>query len=217
MKNIIDFKAENKDAIIWISDEFQVDKNTTISVPINHKALALMNEKIAFRIEPCNKQNLLKAYDKTLNGEYLKLVYILTNSLPQMAWGFGNVQVNNERLKEAYRVGINGKYEVEVIDYMKLLKSFPNLKEISSDAIRERTISIVKSAGVPILSKCFANTNISVFEIDSLLPEIKENIKNVLFEESGFEEIGIKLKSLTVDGVHVNEEDLQIIRDRINN
>lgn len=216
MENIELKKDLDKEIIVCSSDEIKVNKNTTISVPMNYKAVALVDEKVSFRIEPCTKKNLCKDFDKGLNGQTIKFVYVVSSSIPQMAWGFGNIQVNNERLKEAYRVGVNGKYIVEITDIVRLLKAFPNTKLISLDDLREKTISIVKTIGIPVLSKCFANTNISVFEIDSKLQDIRNDIKEALANESMLHNIGLKISELTVEGIHVNEEDLQIIRNRLN-
>ena len=217
MENVIELKNNlDENVILWISDAIKINKKTEISVPMNHKAIAIINEKIAFRVEPCDCQNVINMFDKTLNNQKVKFVYTKSTALPQMAWGFGNVQVNNERLKEAYRVGINGKYIVEIVDIVKLLKNFSSTNEVTIDDIREKTISIVKTNGIPVLSKCFANTNISVFEIDSKLQEIREDIKTALLKEEIFKSYGLRLVELTVEGIHVNEEDLQIIRERLN-
>lgn len=217
MKDKIELDEQlDESVILWVTDTVKVNKNTQISVPINHKAVAIVNEKVAFRVDPCEGMIIVNAFDKTLMNKKVKFVYSKSTALPSMAWGFGNIQVNNERLKEAYRVGVNGKYVVEINDIAKFLKCFSNVKEVTIDDVREKTVGIVRTNGVPILSKCFANTNISVFEIDSKLQEIREDLKLALATEDVFKSCGLKLVELTVEKVHVNEEDLQIIRDRLN-
>ena len=217
MRQVVELdKNLEKDIVLWNSGEILIDKKTVITVSMNFKALAIINEKVAFRIEPCRNLNVCKQIDKSLNNQHINFVFIRTSAYSQMAWGFGNIPVNNIRLKEAYRVGINGKYSIEVFDHVKLLKEFPDQDKITYDDLRARTISTVKAVGVPTLSKYFANTEISVFEIDSKLQEIREEIKIALDKEKIFKNLGIKLIDITAEQVYVNEEDLQIIRERLN-
>ena len=217
MERVIELKKELVDNVVaWFSEEFEIDKKTFISVPMNYKAIAIIDEKVAFRIEPCSKENLCKKIDKDLNGKKVRFVYAISNSIPQMAWGFGNIQVNNDRLKEAYRVGANGKYIVEIADYVKLIKAYPNVDRITVDDIRDKTITIIKMVGVPILSKCFVNTYTSVFEIDSKLQDIRNDMKSALLDEQLFKNIGLKVIDVTVEKIFVPEEDIEQIRNRIN-
>lgn len=211
-----DIRLSNEDVVICSSGVIKVDKNTTITVPMNYKVVALINGKISFRIDYCNELNIVKQYGKELLKEQIEFIYILSSSIPMMSWGFGNINVNNERLKEAYRVGANGKYAVEIVDIPKLIKNFAGKLEISSDDIREKTVAIIKANGTQVVSKYFANTTTSVFEIDSKLNEIREDLKEALKDELLFKNLGLKMTDLIVEGIHVNEEDLKIIRERLN-
>jgi membrane protease subunit (stomatin/prohibitin family) len=213
---IIHLKDENSDSIIQFSEIYSVNKKLYITVPNQYKAIVYIDEKVSFRIEPCIKTSIYEQYGKEYLGKQVRVAFIMAKSLPQMAWGFGNIQVNNEKLKEAYRVGTNGKYIIDIIDYVKLINSFSMNEPITIDKIREKSISAIKTIGIPILSACFANTDTSVFEISSLTGKIRENMIIELKKEMIFSELGIKLNSLTIDGIHVNDEDLEIIRNRIN-
>ena len=77
-------------------------------------------------------------------------------------------------------------------------------------------IALLRSVGIPVLSGCFANTTVSVFEISSLLGNIRKQMQNALTEETKLNVMGIRITALTVAGIHVNEEDLELIRERIN-
>ena len=216
MERIIELPKDiDADTILYLV-ECEVDKNVFINVPMNYRVIVLVNEKIAFRIDACAKENIMKAFDKSLNGKMVKFVYMPIGNLPAMSWGFGNIQVNNERLKEAYKVGVNGKYIVEIKDYIKLLKCFNNANQVTIEDLREKTVSYIRVNGIPILSAYFAGTNISVFEIDSKLQEIRDKMKSSLMNEKVLGELGVVLSELTVEGIHVNEEDLEIIRNRLN-
>ena len=133
-----------------------------------------------------------------------------------MPWGIGNIQVNNERLKEAYRVGANGAFQIKITDFTKLMSAFSGDGEITVDDVKEKVLSLIKTIGVELVGACFANTDVSVFEISSLVGKIREDLFEKLSKESKLADMGIKIANLTVAGVHVNEEDLELIRDRIN-
>ena len=209
-------KEVNNDVVIWSTGTIKIDKNTAITVPMNYRVVALVDGKISFRIDTCNEVNLVKEYGKELLKKQIEFIYVLNSAIPMMSWGFGNINVNNERLKEAYRVGANGKYGVEIVDIPKLIKNFAGNKEITIDDIREKTVTIIKANGTQVVSKYFANTDTSVFEIDSKINDIRADIKEALVDELLFKNFGLKMTDLIVEGIHVNEEDLQIIRDRLN-
>lgn len=204
------------DIIAWSTGVIKVDKNTAISVPINYRVVALIEGKIAFRIDTCNEVNIIREFGKELLKKQIEFIYVLSSAIPMMSWGFGNINVNNERLKEAYRVGANGKYSIEIVDIPKLIKNFADKTEISIDDIREKTVTIIKANGTQVVSKYFANTITSVFEIDSKIGEIRTDIKDALEDELLFKNFGLKMTDLIVEGIHVNEDDLQVIRDRLN-
>ena len=217
MGNCIALKKEiGNDVVVWSSGIVKIDKNTTISVPINYKVIAFIEGKIAFRVDACSEVNIIKEFGKELLKKQIEFIYVLSSAIPMMSWGFGNINVNNNRLKEAYRVGANGKYSIEIVDIPKLIKNFVGKTEIAIDDIREKTVTIIKANGTQVVSRYFANTTTSVFEIDSKIGEIREDIKKVLVDELLFKNFGLKITDLIVEGIHVNEEDLQIIRDRLN-
>ena len=130
--------------------------------------------------------------------------------------GFGNIQVNNEGLKEAYRIGANGKFSIEITDYAKLIQAIPNENTITIDQVREKSISTIKTVGTPILGEYFSKISTSVFEMSSLIGDFREKFIIALQSEDIFSNMGIKISTLTVDGFHANEDDLELIRNRIN-
>ncbi len=204
------------DALIQKSDVVSIDKHTMVTVPSSYKAIAIIDEKPSFRIEPCVKKKIVENYGKEYMGKQLQIAFILPKSIAQSAWGFGNIQVNNARLKEAYRIGANGKFTVEITDYAQTIKSFPISNIITMEQIREKTISTIKTVGTPKLAEYFSNTSTSVFEISSVQLEFRDNLFDALQNESIFKTMGLKISSLTVDGFYVNEDDLDMIRERLN-
>lgn len=208
--------AVNEDVLIQLSSPVEISKKTKISVPNQYKAIAFIDQKPQFRIEPCINKEFVKSYGKEYIGKQLKIAFISNRTLAQSAWGFGNIQVNNEGLKEAYRIGANGKFSIEITDYAKLIQSIPNENAITIDQVREKSISTIKTVGTPILGEYFSKTSTSVFEMSSLIGDFREKFIIALQSEDIFSNMGIKISTLTVDGFHANEDDLELIRNRIN-
>lgn len=202
--------------IVQYTDSFVLDKSMKISVPNQYIAVVFDNERISFRVEPCVGKVIFKEYGKDFLGHTMKIAFIHVTAIPEMPWGFGNIQVNNERLKEAYRVGANGAFQIKITDFTKLMSAFSGSGEITVDDVKEKVLSLIKTIGVELVGACFANTDVSVFEISSLVGKIREDLFEKLSKESKLADMGIKIANLTVAGVHVNEEDLELIRDRIN-
>lgn len=212
----IEPKIVNDDVLIQVSEPTEITKKTRVSVPVQYNAYAFVDQKLLFRIDACINKDLIKLCDKDYLGKQIRIAFVAKRAMAQSAWGFGNIQVNNVRLKEAYRIGANGKFSIEITDHVKLIQSFPNSSEITIDQIREKTISTLKTIGTPILGEYFSNTDTSVFEMSSLIADFRDKFMEGLQNERIFAEMGVNIATLTVDGFHANEDDLEMIRNRIN-
>ena len=208
--------AVGEDVLIQISTPTEITKKTKVTVPTQYKAIAFIDQKPLFRIDACIEKEFVKTYGKEYLGKQLRIAFIASRTLAQSAWGFGNIQVNNERLKEAYRIGANGKFSIEILDYAKMIQSFPGADVITIEQVREKSISTLKTVGTPILGDYFSSTATSVFEMSSLVSDFRDKFMTALQDEKIFSSMGIKVASLTVDGFHANEDDLELIRNRIN-
>ena len=214
--NTLKLESFDETALVQFSQLVEITKKTTVTVPPNYRAIAFIDGKPLFRIEACEKKQFVKADKKEYLGQNLKIAYIASHSFAQSPWGFGNIQVNNSALKEAYRVGVNGKFSVDVTDYTKLISAFPTKDVITADDVREKCISSIKTVGTPIVADYFSKTETSVFEMSSLTSDFRTKFSEALMEEKIFSDLGIKISLLTVDGFYANEDDLKIIRERIN-
>ena len=212
----IEPKIVNDDVLIQVSEPTEITKKTRVTVPVQYNAYAFVDQRLLFRIDACINKDLIKLCDKDYLGKQIRIAFVAKRAMAQSAWGFGNIQVNNVRLKEAYRIGANGKFSIEITDHIKLIQSFPNSSEITIDQIREKTISTLKTIGTPILGEYFSNTETSVFEMSSLIADFRNKFMDGLQDERIFSEMGVKIATLTVDGFHANEDDLEMIRNRIN-
>ena len=210
-KSILQPMISDESVIVQFTDTVMFDKAIAVTVPNGYTAYVFSDEKAQFRIEPCSEKKIV-SYGKELLGKNGRIAFVRTKPLPPMAWGFGNIQVNNERLKEAYRVGANGKYAAELSRPAKMIDCFSAGEDITADALRERTISAVKNIGVSLLGIYFAGTEISVFEIASCMNDFRAKFLKALQAEPVFTDMGLTVKDLTVDGIHVPEEDIEDIR-----
>ena len=214
-RNVLQPMNPDERVIVQFSEPVLFDKLLAVTVPGGYTAYVFADEKAQFRIEPCSGKKIVSS-GRELLCKTGRVAFVRTKPLPPMAWGFGNIQVNNERLKEAYRIGANGKYGLELSQPTKILSRFAAEGEITADALRARTISAVKTVGSALLGAYFAGTEISVFEIASCMQDFRTKFLQALQAEPVFAEMGLAVKDLTVDGIHVPEEDLEGIRARIN-
>lgn len=212
---VLEPKVLDENVIVQVTTNELVDKHLQIKVPTGFQAIVFIDEKNPFRVEPTNGEFIYKR-DKHYLKKQCKVAFIRKKLLPDMAWGCGPVYVNNERLEEAYRVGANGKYSIEIKEIAKLFNGFDESKNFTVDDVRSRTISIVKNVGTSVLGKYFANTEISLFEISAHTDEIRKEMFASLEKETAFLEIGVRIKDLTIAGIHVPEEDVLLIKNRIN-
>lgn len=214
-KMVLEPDSREEGVLVQFTEPIVVDKALTVRVPNGFRAVVYLNERSEFRVDPTEGKRIVE-YGKQYLNATCQVAFIRDTLVPQMMWGFGLINVNNERLKEAYQIGANGKYSVEITEAAKLLKGLGGDSAITIDRIRDETKATIRTVGTAILGKYFANTDISVFEISAHLDEIREKLITSLKNESAFSLLGLKLRDLTVDGIHIPEEDLELIRERIN-
>lgn len=208
---------QSSDYLVRFSEKMKLDKAVALTVPRGYCAIAFIDGKATYRSGQCVCEKVYTRCGKEYLGREIQFAFYPTVYLPEMTYGFGPINVNNGRLKEAYRVGINGRMSVSVTDYVALINFFSFASEITVEDVRQRVLPVVKSVGVPIVSSCFVDTNVSVFEIDSMIGEIRGKIKTGLEEEPTLLKMGIRVMSVEVNEIYVNEDDLEMIRNRINN
>ena len=208
---------EKKDELVQFSEKYVLDKNTNLTVPRGYAAIVYVNGKAMYRTNHCLKEKILANCGRECAGQEVQFAFYSPTVSPEIYYGFGPINVNNDRLREAYRIGINGQMILDVKDYSQLINHFANCGSISLEAVREQLLPVIKSVGMSIVGGCFVNNNVSVFEIDSMVGVIREKMFNALSSEPAFGKMGISVASITVNEIFVNEDDLEIIRNRINN
>ena len=206
----------SESVIIQFTDSIKLTKNVFIKVPGLFKAHIYIDEKPISRIDETPEIKLLDKLGKTYKNKNIMIAFIRTNALQKLSWGLGNINVKNSKLDEAYRVGANGLYYLSLKDPNKLISSFGTISNIDIEMIHEKTRDIFKTIGTPIISKYFNEKNISVFEIDSYSDDIKKEIFEGINNSNFINNLGFELKEIFVNPIHVNDEDIEMIRSNIN-
>lgn len=201
--------------LVQFTAEISIDKHLSIKVPKGYQAIIIIDERAIARV-PSGAEKKIIEYGKQWLNKKARVAFVRSNVSAEMAWGFGNIRVNNERLQEAYTVGANGKYSVEIIEVGKLLNGFSGEENVTTEIIREKTLTTIKNIGTSVLGKYFADTDTSIFEISAHTSEIRQEMIAALKDEVAFYTLGLKLHDLTVEGVHIPEGDLELIKSRIN-
>lgn len=202
--------------VIEFTDKHVLDKHLFSSVPPEYSSIIYIDERAVARLESTDEINLLKYVGKQYKNRNTRLAFVRKNKLPDFDWGFGEIQVKNSKLDEAYRVGAHGKCRIKLLDAIKLIKSFGTSEVINFEKIEAMVKPMIVALGKPILSKYFADTNVSVFEITSLTNELRKTLIDALNSEKSIVDLGIAIDELTVGGIHVPDEDIELIRNRIN-
>ena len=103
-----------------------------------------------------------------------------------------------------------------------VIKGHPDAVRAVMDKFTEfnviENVDDIKGVGHRIVQggEYFSKTSTSVFEMSSLVADFRDKFMTALQDEKVFSTMGIKVSTLTVDGFHANEEDLELIRNRIN-
>jgi hypothetical protein len=206
-----------QDVIVQFTEDYELNKKLTITIPKGYIVFVYIEGKATIKLTECVKKPVYNSnFGKLYLGKNVSFAFCQINGLKEIHYGFGPINVNNERLKEAYRVGINGHLQAEITSFSKMIEFYQGQQKITIEDIRESLLPIIKFVGTQVLSSCFAYSNVSVFEIDSQLGAIREDISLNLTKESIFDKIGIKINVCHLNPIYVNESDLELIRNRIN-
>ena len=213
------YVPEDSDGRVVISytEPFRLDRKAKITVPHQYIALLFADGKRILREGPCDRKTICTMCKEQL-GHELQIAFVRAEAIPEALWGFGNVQVNNQNLREVYRAGANGVCKIgisDISDYGRLTEAFPHGRPVTIDTIREKLNAIIASVGVRILGSCLTNSTVSACEVSSLLGEVQDKMQAMLSDNARIREMGLRISALTVAGIHVNREDLESIRSRL--
>lgn len=215
-KELLSPKGEDLSVVIEFSKKYVLKQHIFTNVPTEYSSIVYINEKAAARLDSTSETNILKYVGKQYKNNNVKLAFVRKNKLPNFDWGFGEIQVKNSKLHEAYRVGAHGKCGIRLVDPIKLIKAFGTTEDIDFEKIISVVKPLIVALGKPLLSKYFADSNVSVFEITSLTNEIRQELIKSLNSEQSIFDLGVSIEELTVNGIHVPDEDIELIRNRIN-
>ena len=208
---------EAPNVVLEYSKEITLTKDVRIDVPNGYEAYFGCNEEFVSKLERNRNARLLDLVGKEFKGKLIKVAYVRKTKLPLEPWGFGQVRVKNTKLNVTYNVGLNGKYQLEVTSPVKLIKTFPNKDSITFEMIKEKTKPYLEPVARPVLASYFDKHDLSIFEVESHIEEIRKEIVEALTKEDIFKDLGVKLKTVTINGIHIPDEDMNMIKQMVNN
>ena len=65
-----------EEVLIQISEPTEITKKTKVNVPTQYKAIAFIDQKPLFRIEPCINKEFVKTYGKEYIGKQLRIAFV---------------------------------------------------------------------------------------------------------------------------------------------
>ena len=204
------------ETIVQFSGTYNLDKNFVLNVPDGYVAHIYIDEKPLIRKDKGTDINLLKLLGKDYKDKAFKVAFFRTNELPELKWGFGQINVKNTKVGEAYTVGANGSYKLKIKDLGRLTATVGTQENITLDMIKERTKGIFKKVGVPVLSDLCSNTTVSALNITSLIGEFKSTFEKELnTQEDGvaaLKKYGMELKEFSVSVIFIPDEDRENLK-----
>lgn len=214
-KKIILEPIIDENLIVQFSESVELTKDVYLTVPRQYKAYIYIDEKLELIAKNTAKNKVfeLLAKEKSYLKKQVRVAFVNT-LFPRILWGVGDVQVKNDKLKQSYRVGVNGECIFEVVNDRAFINSFKFGTSISIDDIKKRILSSLQMTAADALSSIFADTDVSVFEMTSKTEEMRDEIVNKVNAENLIKDLGITVNSLTAK-IFIPEEDLIKIKNAI--
>ena len=203
-------------SLICFTRHCTVSKDNTITVPRNYVGLLYVDGKPKSKITECSNENLVKKFGSGLKKEDIQIAFYSEKQIFPVRWGIGGIQVNNDRITDAYSVGVNGIVTCSIKDPVSLINYFSKDTDITTDDIWKKVLPIIVNNGVPVLSDYFASKQVSIFEINAELANIRAKMVELIQGEKIFNDMGLKVEDVTLNSIYVPEEDITRIKERIN-
>ncbi len=203
-------------ALVYFSKHCIVTRDATITVPRNYVGLIYVGGKPKSKMSECANENLVKKFGGELKKEDLQVAFYSEKANFEIKWGIGGIQVNNDRLQDAYSVGVNGIVTCSIKDPVGLINYFQKDTSITVHDVWAKILPIITNNGVPLLSEYFSGKSVSIFEINSELANIRAKMVELIKGEKIFTDMGLEVEDVTLNSIYVPEEDINRIKERIN-
>lgn len=204
------------EALVCFSRHITVEKDNTLTVPRNYIGLLYVGGKPKAKITECSDESFVKKFGKELKKEDVQIAFYSDKQNFGIKWGIGGIQVNNDRLTDAYSVGVNGIVTCSIKDPIRLIQYFSKDTSITVDDVWKKVLPIITNNGIPVLSEYFSAKSVSIFEINSELANIRAKMNELIKNEKIFADMGLQVEDVTLNSIYVPEEDIKRIKERIN-
>ena len=137
----------------------------------------------------------------------VQLAFFRKGEIPASPWGFGNVAILFD--DKAFHVGANGRFQVEMVDPMKLIKVFGSDQHLFADAVVAKTKPLVVNVIRDLLIEMFSKGTIIPQNALAYSNELKKAAVQAFEAYDPLLALGFRLKTLDVIAIHVPEEELE--------
>ena len=186
------------DSLISFTESFIVGPKIYITVPIQYKAVVYIDDSSLFRIDPCKPFCFTKKYGSDHNGKKIKLAYIRWVNIEKSPW---TVDKHTIDLPSKKKIDISsfGVYSFDIVNYPRLISSFPDKNNIALTDIRKKVNLAISS----IVSQAIINDLSS--DGEGAINETVSKIKNIFSNDLLLSSIGIRIVHFDISGIEIKD------------
>lgn len=207
LAEVIKYEGDNT-TFIWKSPIEDFKTGTQLIVHESQEAVFFMNgqaldlfEAGRYTLETQNMPLLSRFFKKATGGEtpYHCEIYFI-NKTEQMAikWGTDSqVQYMEPKYQFPLNIGASGEMVISVVDSRKLLVKIVGTEtELTQEVLVQKFRAFLMSKIKPYIAKTMQEADFSIFEVDSHMGEISEDLHKLLIED--FKNYGLNLNRFFV-------------------
>ena len=205
MAEVIKYEGDNT-VFIWKSPIEDFKTGAQLIVHESQEAIFFMNGQALdlfgpgrYTLETQNMPLLSKFFNKAANGQYHCEVYFI-NKTEQMAikWGTDSqVQYMEPTYKFPLSIGASGEMTISVADSRKLLvKVVGTETKLTQEGLVQKFRAFLMAKIKPYLAKTMQEAEFTIFEVDSHMGELSEELHKDLMED--FKDYGLNLERFFV-------------------
>ena len=203
---VLEPTLSGSDVIVQFTDRIPLDKTVFVRVPNDFSAFIGIDEKFVARLSSCKETSLLEYLGKKEKGKTVQLAFFRKGEIPASPWGFGNVAILFDG--KTFHVGANGRFQVEMVDPMKLIKVFGSDQHLFADAVVAKTKPLVVNVIRDLLIEMFSKGTINPRNALAYSNELKRAAVQAFEACDPLLALGFRVKALNVIAIHVPEEEL---------
>lgn len=209
MEDIIKFSGTNEK--LFTRDIVEnVTPKTTLIVPETHSAIIISNGEMLQTL-PKGRYLLSDLIDQQKDEKIsLEIIFVSKTAKLKLLWGTPNkITIFDPILKEQYKIGMSGDFEVQVGDARKCFLYLVGAEDVlTSDALQDRLMSKVVSVVETEVAKFISEHKVFYSNIYQHKQELAKIIVPQLSSQFS-SSYGITVSSLNIANIIFDEKDLE--------